>query len=480
MKKRIASNYIYNLIYQIVIVFSSLVSIPYLVRVLGSTNLGIYSYTYSIVTIFFLLGALGINTYGQREIAYTQDDIKKRSRVFFELVILRIFTTIISLILLFIFSLVVSEYSIYYKIFSIYIISNIFDITWFYQGMENFKSISLRSIFIKIIYIISLFIFVKNKNDLSIYILLFSISTLIINLSLFLGIRKNINKVELNSLNVKRHIKPVLLLFIPSIASLIYTVLDKTMIGLMVPEINNVSFYEQACYIDKTILLLITTIGTIMVSKMSYSYEKKNFESLKYYMKKIINFVWLFGSALMFGVCSIISNFVPWFYGYEYSSVINLVYIMSLLIIVIGLNNVIGIQYLVSTKQQNKYVIAIVIGCIINFILNLILINKIGTIGASISSVIAEAVILFIELYFVRKVISIKDVFLPSIKYILFGLIMFIPTYLIGDLLGSTIISTIIQIIVGIIIYVSLLLVSKDKFLYENVFGYLKSIKNKN
>lgn len=474
-KKSVTSNYIYNLIYQLIITLIPLFTTPYLTRVLGARNLGIYSYTYSIVTIFFLLAALGINTYGQREIAYVQDNKEKRSKIFWELMIIRTISTLISVIMLIILSLIVTKYNIYYQIFSLYILANLFDITWLYQGIENFKAITIRNIIIKFLYLISIFIFVKNKSDLSIYILLFSIMTIITNLSFWLKIKNIITSPKKLKLQLKKHIKPTISFFIPQIASLIYTVLDKTMLGIINPDIKQVSYYEQASYIVKTALMLITTISTVMVSKVAYAYQNNKKEEINNYLNQVTNFVWLAGCAITFGICAIIKNFVPWFYGEEYLSVINLVYIMSPIIIIIGLNNVVGIQFLVPTKNQNKYITAVIIGAITNFILNLILIYHFETIGVTIASIIAELVILIIELYFLKKIIPTFNILKNSFRYVLFGIIMFIITYTIGNYLSPTIYTTIIQVIIGIIIYSTLLLITKDKF----IFNYLDKFKKR-
>ena len=195
------------------------------------------------------------------------------------------------------------------------------------------------------------------------------------------------------------------------------------------------------------------------------------------YMHKIINFVWLFGCALLFGIVAVIKNFVPWFYGNEYLKVIEIVYYMSPIIIIIGLNNVIGIQYLIPTKQQNKYIVAVSLGALVNFILNLILINVIGVIGAVIASVAAELFILLLELYFVKDKIKFIDVIKPALKYLLFGLVMGVITYLVGNIWGPCILGTCLQIVVGFVVYVLLLLVFKDKFIKENVLSYFKRSK---
>lgn len=295
--------------------------------------------------------------------------------------------------------------------------------------------------------------------------------TLFSNLSLWINIRKIINKPD--KLEIKKHIKSVLNFFIPQIAAIIYSIVDKIMLGIIGTNIKEVSFYEQASYIVKTILMIITITNSIMVSKISYEYNKKNLEKIKTYLTNTINFIWIIGIPITFGICAVIKNFVPWFYGKEYLSVINLVYIMSPLIIIIGFNNLIGIQFLVSTKNQNKYILAVSIGAITNFILNLILIPKLNSIGATIASVISETIILLIEIYFFKKIIKDIKIFRKSLKYIIFGIIMFVVAFLSGNMFKSTIYGTFFQIIIGTITYIILLLISKDKF----ILNYLKTIK---
>ena len=139
MSKSITKNYIYNLVYQILIIIMPIITTPYLARTLGAEGTGTYSYTISIVTYFILFGSLGLALYGQREIAYVQEDVKKRSKIFFELVILRFFTMSISMVL-FYFSLGRNgDYAVYYRILLLEMLANSIDISWFFQGIENFK-----------------------------------------------------------------------------------------------------------------------------------------------------------------------------------------------------------------------------------------------------------------------------------------------------------------------------------------------------
>ena len=149
-KKSVAKNYIYNLLYQILIMIVPLITTPYLSRVLGAQSIGIYSYTISITTYFILFGSLGVAMYGQREIAYLQDNKKERSKTFFEILIMRFITMAISLIIFYVSFCLKGDYSIYYKVLILEIIANSFDISWFFQGLEEFKKTVFRNIIIKL------------------------------------------------------------------------------------------------------------------------------------------------------------------------------------------------------------------------------------------------------------------------------------------------------------------------------------------
>ena len=192
-------------------------------------------------------------------------------------------------------------------------------------------------------------------------------------------------------------------------------------------------------------------------------------EEVKNYLNQVTNFVWLASSALMFGVAAAIENFVKWFYAEEYISVANIVYVMCPIIIFIGLNNIIGIQFLVPTKNQNKYIFAVVIGAVANFVMNLILIKPLGPIGATIASVMAELVIVVVELAFLKKIIPDYKIAKNAFKYLALGFVMFVVVKLSGNLYAGTVYSTAIQVVAGVITYGVLLIVTKDKF----VMGFL-------
>ena len=429
-KKSITKNYIYNLIYQIIVLILPFITTPYVSRILGAEAIGIYSYTISIVTYFILFGSLGVAMYGQREVAYVQEDKEKRSKVFFEIVIMRFITLAIALIAFYFSFANFGQYNMYYKILCLEIIATCLDISWFFQGLEEFKKTVMRNTLVKLISVICIFTFVKSVDDLYKYFFIYVLSNLFGNISLWMYLPQYVVKTKLSSLNIKQHIKPTIALFIPQIATQIYTVLDKTMIGSIVLDKSEVGFYEQSQKIIKLLLTIATSLGTVMVPRMASTFANGDNEKLKEYIKKSFSFVLLITFPLMFGIVSVADVFVPIFFGEGYDKVVNLICIISPILIAIGISNVIGTQYLLPTKRQKEYTISVTTGALVNLCLNFIFISKYASIGAAIATVIAETMVTLVQLYLVRKDIKIMDIIKIGKNYFIAGILMFFICYL--------------------------------------------------
>ena len=478
MGKSIKKNYSYNLIFQIIVIIIPLITTPYLSRVLGAEKIGIYGYVLSIATYFMLFGTLGTALYGKREIAYVSKNRKEYSKVFWEIVLVRLIFVLISLLFFYIFFIRSTKYGVYYAILSIEIIATIFDISWFFQGLEEFKKIVIRNVVIKLLSVAAIFLFVNTREDLVIYLMIYSLSTLIANISLWFYLPRYLVKVD-DKLQLKRHIVPTINLFIPQVAIQVYTLLDKTMLGVLTDNMNEVGNYEQSQKIIKTALVLVTSLGTVVSPRISSTIADGNKKQVVEYLKKSYNFVWLLGFPLMMGLIATASTIVPWFLGGEFKQSISLIMIGSLLIMAIGLNNVSGVQYLISVKKQNLFTKSVVIAAIFNFLLNLILIPKFGAFGAIISSVLAEILIIIVQAIDIRNDFDVRIIYKGSLKYIIGSIIMFIPVYMIGLYMEPRIITTLIQVIVGLVIYGIYLLVIKDEFTINFINSILKRFGGK-
>lgn len=473
-KKSVSKNYLYNMAYQILAILLPLITTPYLSRVLGAESIGIYSYTYSIVTYFVLFGTLGVALYGQREVAYVQDNSKKRSIVFWEIFLLKCFTMMISMLIYYFSFCMGGQYKVYYRILLIELITQTVDIIWFFRGIEEFKKTVIRNLIVKAIFFVSIFVFIKSENDLIKYVFIVTLANLIGNFTLWAYIPKYIEKISFKDLHIFRHFKFVILLFIPQIAVQIYTMLDKTMIGYLVADKSETGYYEQAQKIINILTTLITSLGVVMVPRMASTFAKGDKEQLKKYMYNSFKFVFFLAFPIVAGLIIVADKFVPLFFGEGYDRVIILMRIIAPVILFIGMSNILGTQYLLPVKKQKEYTISVVIGALLNFATNLLLIPSQLAVGASITTIMAEATVVAIQFFFIRKEFNILEILKLSIKNIIAVLIMAVCIVWLGFLNINPVVCMGLQIVIGAIAYGISLLVMKDEFL-KLVFEKLQS-----
>lgn len=479
MKKSLAKNYLYNLSYQILVILLPIITAPYLARTLGPESTGIYSYTISIVTYFILFGSLGIALYGQREIAFVQDNKKERTKIFTSIFILRCITMFFSMLIFYIFFCREGQYSIYYRILLLEMLANIIDISWFYQGIEEFKKTVARNVLVKITSVICIFLFIKSPEDVWKYLLIYVITTLFGNSVLWFDLKKYLDKLSFKHLEIVKHIKSTIVLFIPQIAIQIYTVLDKTMIGSILNDMTEVGFYEQSQKIIKILLTIITSLGTVMMPRIAKLYAEGNKEIIKEYMYKTFRFVFLLGLPLVFGIISVAENFVPIFFGKGYEPVARLICITSPIILFIGFSNVTGSQYLLATKRQKEFTISVFCGAIVNAILNYVLIKDFKAQGASVATVVAELIVTCIQLYFVRKDFKISKIIKSSIKYFISACILFIVSCIVNNFIVDKLVSVFLQVFIGGVVYFIILYLVKDNLIHDIKDKFINKLSRK-
>ena len=468
-QKSIKKNYIYNLAYQILTVITPLITTPYLSRVLGASGIGIYSFASSIVTYFVLFATLGTATYGQREISYVQDNREKRTEVFWNTEILSCISTLIILVLYGLYVVVFSGNIAIYAIFSMNIISVALDITWLYRGMEEFGQIVFRNILFRIMNVILIFLFVRSSSDVGKYVLIMCLVPLLGMMSLWSSLLKIVDRPNWRKIKPFTNLRVILSLFVPTIAISIYTVLDKTMIGVITGLEAENGYYEQAMKLSQIVLSVVTALGTVMIPRIGYHYEKREIEVVRNYMYRSYQFVWFLGIPLCFGIIAVASHVVPWFFGVGFDKVIPLLSILSFLILAIGINNVTGMQYLIPTKRQNIFTYTVLTGAVVNFIFNLILIPKLYSIGAAFASVLAETVIAIVQIFIVKKEISPRRIILSSRHYLIAGIVMYGSVKILGNFLEAKIINSVIMIVCGGIVYFSILIIQRDEFFIKQI-----------
>ena len=466
----IKKNLIYNIIYQILTIIMPLITTPYISRVIGPTGTGTYSYTYSIANYFVIFAMLGIANYGNRLIAQNRDEKTHLSNEFSSLLFLHMIISFLSLIVYLVFAIFfVNQYKIFFLIQSLYVLSALFDINWLFFGLEEFKTTVSRNIIIKIISVICIFTFVKSADDLILYAIILSGGNLLSQLALYPFLKKNDIKIKkCSTKEIKKHMKPLLIMFIPVVAVSIYKLMDKIMIGSII-DVTEVGFYEYAERIINLPMALITALGTVMLPRMSNLAAKGNEKLMKDYINKSMNFVLLFSVPLAAGLIIISNDLILIFLGEKYYNSIILVKLLATTIPIISFANIIRTQYLIPKSMDKEYIISLILGAIFNIVLNFFLIYRYKAIGACIATIIAELVVMIYQSIAVKRRIDIYSYFKLFLNYLIKALLMVIIISLINNVICfNPIINLLIDVIVGITIYF---------FLNYSIFlEYLKSI----
>lgn len=472
-------NYIYNVVYEIFILIIPFVTAAYTSRVFEADGVGQYSFSNTIASYAILIGSLGVASYGQRECSRLRDDKRLLSNTFWEIFFLKACSVFLCLLLYLIPAFLATTYSIYLKAFSILVLASIFDISWFYRGIENFKWVSFWQIVIKTISTVCLFIFVKEKSDLVLYILFISFSTLFGNLMMWLFMKRYLQKVPFRELRPTSHLKNTFVYFIPTIATSIYTQLDKLMIGWMTRDDYQNGYYEQATKVVSMGKTLVLSVNVVVSARMSYLFQNKNFEEIKKRLLKTAEYIMLLSLPLSIGIIAVAKDFVPVFFGDGFEGTIPLLYILSPIIFVVGISNVLGACYFTPSGQRAKSNKVIVSGAIINLLLNLLLIFHFKSIGAAISSLVAETFIAIVYLIMGREWLPIKSIAKMLIKKLIAGVVMGTLVLLYSHFTELTILNLIIEILVGMLAYFIILLILRDAILFEIIKRFIHIFRRK-
>ena len=464
---KVIKNYLYNAGYQILNMIIPLITVPYISRVLGAHDVGINEYTNSWVTFFFLMGQMGITLYGNREVAYHRDDLYKRSQTFWGVEALQLLTVssafVLYLVAVFLFSTTFKEF---FLLQAIWIIATGVDISWYFMGLEEFRITVVRNTLVKIASLILIFTVVKTSNDLSKYILILGASQLVGNLTLWPYLCGNIVWVSIKKWHPFKHFYPSLLLFIPTITTQVYLVLNRLMLGRMSTQADLGNF-GQADKIVKFVLAVVTATGTVMLPHVANKFAKGDIKGVRNSLYSSFNFVSAIAIPMMFGLMAIAKKFGPWFLGREFVLAGSVIFLEAPIILLIAWSNVTGTQYLMPVNRVKEYTTSVTIGALSNVIFNFVLIGKYGANGAAIATVGSEFLVTASQLWMIHSTISRRKLFRETWKYLFCGMVMFIVVNRICSVINMTVANLILEVVVGAIIYLVGLILTKASILDE-------------
>ncbi|WP_294666467.1 flippase [uncultured Fusobacterium sp.] len=478
--KSLKHNFVMYSVRMLVNLLFTLLAFPHISRILGPTGVGKIQYAESIVAYFLLFINLGVANYGRREVAFVRDDKEKLTRIVLELLRILLITTFIGIIVYFLFLKYYEGFSenreILY-IFSLNIIFNAFGVEWFYEGIENQTYIANRMILFKTVSIGLIFLFVHTSNDLNKYvgILVFSlVSSNIFNfIKLFTYI--NIKEGMKKKLKIKKHIRPLSLLFFSTLALSISYNLDSIMIVKLV-NIKELGYYSFASKIGKVPTIFTGAIGTILFPRLCNYFERKNFFEYKKLVKKGIEIILLISIPASIGMYFISDLIVLVFVGETFINSIGIMKIFSIYIFLISISYITGSMTLFVYKKENIFMYSLIIGSALNFIFNFMFIPYLKAKGAAIATLITEGIAIIIRLIFGKKVFKEIDIFEKNYLKILISSVMIIPGILfIKSIFLNKELQIVLCIFTSIIIYLVFLILLKENIVIE----ILKKLRSK-
>ncbi|QEQ19925.1 oligosaccharide flippase family protein [Bacillus sp. BS98] len=464
---KLISNYIYNTLYQVLILIIPIITIPYVSRVLGPEGVGINAYSLSIVQVFMLFAVLGIPLYGNRQVASVKQQGKKvMSRNFWDVYLIQLISSFLFVVLYFVFVFFyVENNKLIFYIQLLMLIASMLDISWLFIGLEELKKVVVRNTIVRLVSLVLIFTVVNSKEDLALYVLINVLTNVFGQALMWTQAFKYIDPLRIKDINLLGHIKPVMLIFLPQVIIQLYVIVDRILLGVFVSAIE-VGFYEQALKLVKITLSVVTSVSTVMLPRIASEFAQGNLEKIKTYSNIIVRFVLCITLPLAIGLAAIAPTFTPWFFGNGYEKVGVLVIIMSPIIVLIGLSNIFGMQILIPIQRQNKLTLSVTAGAIISIIINLILIRYMASVGTAIATLIAEFTVVLVQLFFVKEFINYTKLVKSFMNYGIVSLLMGLIIYLIGTILESSVLwVTVAQVSIGFSFYFVVLILFKDKFL---------------
>ena len=469
---KILKNYAYNFSYQLLVIILPILTTPYVTRIFSSEDLGTYGYFNSIVTYFILLATLGVANYGTKEVSANRKNIQPTFWGIYSLQVVAAFISIV-LYLLLCWSVPSMQNPVAY-ILGLSLLSKGLDISWLFQGLEDFRKITIRNITVKLLGILSIFLFVKTPNDLYLYVFLLTGFELLGQLSMWLPAKEFIGKPHFDVVHAKEHLKPVILLFLPQIAISLYVTLDRTMLGAL-SSTKDVGIYDQALKIINILLTIVTSLGSVILPRVSSLLSSGDYKAVNkmYEMSFLIYNLIIF--PIIAGMLIVNKDFVNFFLGKDFQEARVAIEIMIARMFFIGWKNIMGIQILIPHNKNREFMLSTTIPAFVSVGLNLLLIPSLGFIGASITSVLTEALVWVIQYYYTRSYLKEVPILSSMLKIILSSSLMYIILLLLQPLLKfSSVVNVGIYGILGAVFYISFILVFRVVNIKELKEQFLK------
>lgn len=398
-------NFVMNAILTMSQFLFSLITFPYISRILLPTGTGKVSFATSVVSYFALFAQLGIPTYGIRACAKVRDDRKALERTVQELFLINLIMSILAYIVLFLaiaFVPRMRQEKALFLIVGLTILFNAIGMEWLYKALEQYTYITVRSIIFKLIAVVAMFVLVHEQKDYVIYGGISILAASASNVFNFFHAHKYVSIKPVGSYNFRQHLKPIVIFFAMSCAATIYTNLDTVMLGFMTSDAE-VGYYNAAVKIKSILVSVVTSLGVVLLPRASYYVECKLMDKFCRITHVALNFVILISVPLTVYFILFAKEGIFFLSGAEYEASIVPMQIIMPTLLFIGLTNIMGIQTLIPLGKEKVVLYSEIAGAVADLLLNVALIPSMASAGAAIGTVVAEGVVFAVQFWALRK-----------------------------------------------------------------------------
>ena len=473
-KATILKNIIYKFTLETLRILIPIITIPYIYRLFNPEIMGNIEFSQSISGYALIFSGFGVYTYGLREISRVRDDKEKKDKLFTELFIISTISSMIVAVLYF--GYVFFKFSNsgiltnMLLINSIQIISTIFYIEWINEAFENYKFISQKTIIVKLVNIVSIFIFVKVSTDFYMYLFLINIFVFINNFISFVYIKKYI-RFSFKNFNITKHIFSLFVILLIFNINMLYTQFDRLALGFYLKDMKEVAYYAVSYKIMTLIFSLVMAIISVSMPRLSFYLGENDNQSYNNLLEKLFRFSYLLLFPLSVGIIILRKEIILFFGGNAYLPAEILIAIFGVRLIINATEGLLSNQVMFLHQKEKKMTVIYAIGACLNFIFKYFLIRFqiFSAVSAILTTMIAEMLVIFLDYFYIKKYLGLrlKIINFNNLKYLLFSLTFVATTFLFKDLKVYYILYAICVVITSAFIYLLLLFITKDSCLLE-------------
>lgn len=475
VQKSIKKNAVLNVCKTLTTTLFPIITYMHVSRIFGSEGYGKISFSNSIVQYFILIAMLGITNYATSEAAKVRDQKEKLNPLVSEIMLINIISMAAAyglLIILMKISSQLSAYQYFIMVYSMNILLRVIGMEWLYSAMEDYFYITVRTIFVQAVLLICVFVFIHTKEDLIRYSFIQVAAAGGSNIFNLIHSRKYVAPVRIRIASVKKHMKPILTIFLMTLFVNLFTHIDSTMVGLMQGD-SAVGLYAAGDKMSSMVAGVIGAVSMVMLPRVAYYFQNGQKPELENVIVKVVNVVMLIAIPSTLGICLLSEPIILIFSGAAFAPAIMTVRILAFRVLLSPLNAIFVLYVFIPLKKEKISVFVTAMAAAANFAVNLFLIPVLSYNGAAIATVAAELVELFFVILTAGRFLPVKKFFNRIWQYVVAGTSIPLVWMIVNHITRHYILNTALTMLGSAAAYFTILFILKNDYIVY-VMRYLQ------